>query len=120
MKERIVQPKEENEILTPEGCFILEISNSPLDEEVSITRTRVQPGVTTAFHRLRDTVERYVIIEGTGMVEVGSLPPSVVGPGDVVLIPAGTAQRIRNTGDRDLVFLCICTPRFRQEAYEEI
>jgi len=53
-------------------------------------------------------------------VEVGGLPPQDVGPGDVVLIPSSCRQRIANTGPEDLVFLAICTPRFVQQAYEEI
>ena len=46
-----------------------------------------------------------------------SIPPTEVGPGDIVLIPAGTPQRIRNPGDEDLVFYCICTPRFDESDY---
>jgi len=42
-----------------------------------------------------------------------------VGANDVVLIPPGTRQRITNMGDGDLVFLALCTPRFRVEAYHE-
>jgi mannose-6-phosphate isomerase-like protein (cupin superfamily) len=29
------------------------------------------------------------------------------------------AQRVTNTGEEDLVFLAICTPRFRPENYRE-
>ena len=29
-------------------------------------------------------------------------------------------QRIANTGDEDLIFLALCTPRFRENAYEDI
>jgi oxalate decarboxylase/phosphoglucose isomerase-like protein (cupin superfamily) len=43
-----------------------------------------------------------------------------VAPGDVVLIPPGCRQRISNVGNEDLIFLAICTPRFRDEAYEDI
>ena len=39
--------------------------------------------------------------------------------GDVVLIPAGKTQRIRNVGPDDLVFLCICTPRFEPRHYHD-
>jgi mannose-6-phosphate isomerase-like protein (cupin superfamily) len=98
----------------------LELSNSPDDPAVSIARARVAPGVTTRWHRVRDTVERYVILEGKGRVEVGEAAPQEVGPCDVVLIPPACRQRIANTGERDLVFLAICSPRFRSEAYEEI
>ena len=30
----------------------------------------------------------------------------------------GSDQRITNTGDTDLVFLCICTPRFDPQCYQ--
>ena len=64
--------------------------------------------------------ERYVILAGVGKVEVGSLPAQEVAPGDVVLIPPGSRQRIECLGAEDLVFLAICTPRFRPEAYEDL
>ncbi len=35
-------------------------------------------------------------------------------------IAPGERQRITNSGDRDLVFLAICTPRFSLDAYEDI
>ncbi|MCX5827051.1 MAG: cupin domain-containing protein [Deltaproteobacteria bacterium] len=118
MKESIIIANGKDEFFTEEGCFILEMWNTPEDGEVSIARARVGPGVTTALHRLKDTVERYVILEGTGLVEVGDLPPTEVGAGDVVIIPRSTPQRITNAGDGDLIFLCICTPRFVPEEYE--
>ena len=40
-------------------------------------------------------------------------------PVGVVLIPSSCRQRIANIGDKDLIFLAICTPRFRQEAYQD-
>ncbi len=61
-----------------------------------------------------------MILEGTGRVEVGALAAQDVGPGDVVLIPPGCRQRIASIGDRDLVFLAVCTPRFRPDAYVDI
>ena len=103
-----------------EGCFITELSNSAADPEVSIARARVPPGVTTRWHRVKNTVERYVILEGTGRVEVGTRAPEDVRPGDVVLIPRSERQRITNPGSVDLIFLAICTPRFLPEAYEDI
>jgi mannose-6-phosphate isomerase-like protein (cupin superfamily) len=108
------------EFFTPEQCYIIEVSNSPDDETVSIARARVAPGVTTHWHRVRGTAERYVILQGRGRVEVGDLSPQDVAPGDVVLIPPSIRQRIANTGSEDLVFLAICTPRFRNEAYEDL
>jgi mannose-6-phosphate isomerase-like protein (cupin superfamily) len=101
-----------------EGCYINELANDAADPAVSIARARVPAGGTTAWHRLRDTTERYVILEGRGRVEVGDLAPRDVGPDDVVVIPPGCRQRITSTADGDLVFLAICTPRFQPAAYE--
>ncbi len=103
-----------------EGCHITEWLNSPQDEAASIARARVGPACTTRWHALQDTTERYLILAGRGCVEVGELPPTEVGPGDVVLIPPGVRQRIRTVGETDLVFLAICTPRFRREAYRDL
>ncbi len=107
----------ESEFFTEEGCYTVELRNVLEDPECSIARARVEPGVKTKLHCLRETVERYVILEGVGEVEVGSEPPASVGPFDVVHIPAGVHQRIKNIGSNDLIFLCVCTPRFRPEAY---
>jgi len=103
-----------------EGCFITEWSNTPEDPAVSIARARVPPGVTTRWHRLAHTTERYAILEGTGRACVGDAEPKDVRPGDVVLVPPGCRQRISNTGKEDLVFLAVCTPRFKYDAYEEL
>jgi mannose-6-phosphate isomerase-like protein (cupin superfamily) len=118
MKAGVKKPGKE--FFTPEQCYIIEVSNGADDEAASIARARVAPGVTTHWHRVKDTAERYVILEGRGRVEVGELPPQDVKPGDVVLIPPSVRQRITNTGEKDLIFLAVCTPRFRNEAYEDL
>ena len=110
----------EKEFYFHEGCHIIEVSNSVDDPDASIACARVEPGVTTRWHRLVYTAERYVILEGKGRVEIGDHPATDVSTGDVVLIPAMTRQRISNTGNSDLVFLAICTPRFTEDVYEAL
>jgi mannose-6-phosphate isomerase-like protein (cupin superfamily) len=105
------------EFETPERCFILELFSTPDDGRVSVSQARVRPGVTTQWHSLTGTDERYVITAGIGIVEVGDDLRAPVGAGDVVLIPAGRRQRITNTGATDLLILCICTPRFQPACY---
>lgn len=112
---RRADPSQEFE--TSERCWILEVANDAGDEALSISRARVLPGVTTAWHELRDTDERYVIVGGHGRVEVEGLPSTSVQTGDVVRIPANTPQRVTNTGGDDLVFYCVCTPRFQPHCY---
>src|SRR5262249_43254835 len=109
--------KPETEFYTDERCYIVELHNRAEDQSCSIVRARVAPGVTTKSHALRGIIERYVILQGEGMVEVGDAAPVAVQPLDVVTIPADTSQRITNVGTADLIFLAVCTPRFREEAY---
>ncbi len=119
MDARIIRPDRASESPTEERCFVLESWNDESDRAVSIARARVAPGITTQLHSL-DVDERYVIVVGGGQVQVGELPPAEVAPGDVVVIPAGVPQRITNNRDEDLVFYCICTPRFRPDGYEAL
>jgi len=120
MKETIKQQNLKEEFYTSEKCYVTELSNTPEDPDVSIARARVEPGVTTRWHRLKGTYERYFIISGKGLVEVGKLPPREVTAGDIMLIPPMCRQRITNIGAEDLVFLAICSPRFSQDVYEDV
>ena len=109
-----------NEYFFVEGCYINELANSAQDPLISIARARVARNTTTHWHQLSATTERYVILEGQGAVEIGDLSPQTVSPGDVVTIPPDTRQRIANTGQSDLVFLAICTPRFETANYIDL
>jgi len=108
------------EFLTAEGCHITELCNSAADADCSIARARVEPGVTTRLHCLEGATERYIILSGRGLVRTGTQAALRVAPLDVVRIPAGAPQQISNTGSEDLVFLCICTPRFLAENYRDL
>lgn len=117
MKPEIKKASAPQEFYTPERCYITEVANDVDDEQLSIAIARVKSGVTTSWHKLNNTHERYLIISGVGEVELAELKPITVEAGDVVRIPSGTPQRITNTGERDLLFYAVCTPRFRTENY---
>jgi len=106
-----------SEFETDERCHIQEVANDAGDEMVSIARARVEPGVTTAWHKLIGISERYIIVCGQGRVEIDAMEPVEVVPGDVVRIPAGIRQRITNIGTQDLVFYAVCAPPFQQSLY---
>lgn len=107
------------EVWTDERCFITELINDDSHAGASLARCRVTPGTLTQNHSL--TVDEwYVLLEGEGMMYLGSNSPFRVCPGDTVHIPAGTAQQIRNTADVDLVFHCLCMPRFVPESYRSL
>ncbi len=117
MRPEVKKFKPASEYYFQEGCFIIELHNSLLDPQVSIARAKVLSGETTKWHKLENTWERYVIQSGVGIVEVGQEDATEVLPGDVVVIPPGERQRISNTGQEELVFLAICSPRFEAENY---
>lgn len=110
----------DTETYTEEGCHIVELHNTAMDADCSIARARLESGRTTRLHCLRGTIERYIILEGTGEVIVGDQPPQTVRELDVVNIPAGVPQSISNAAQKDLIFLCICTPRFRADIYQDL
>lgn len=116
MKPKIVKAGSLKEYSTSERCSIIENYS---DEAVSVARARVRPGATTVSHHLKDETEIYIVTRGHGKVNIGNLEPTEVAVGDVVVIPAGTSQKITNIGKTDLVFYCICTPRFTSECYCE-
>jgi mannose-6-phosphate isomerase-like protein (cupin superfamily) len=117
---RVVRNRTTREYYFREGCHITEWLNSADDENLSIARARVEPGVTTRLHSLAGITERYLILEGRGQVRVGQLPEAEVEPGDVVVIPPDQPQQITNSGSDDLIFLAICTPRFKPEFYADL
>lgn len=105
--------------LTRERCSINPLVGGGEPGEVSIALARVSPGVTTELHRLRGTDEQYLVLRGRGRMTVGERAFEIA-PGDVVLIPAGIAQRVEALGPADLEFYCVCSPQFRPECYEPL
>lgn len=101
-----------------EGCFITELHNTSEDPELSVARVRVEPGKTTVWHVLQKTNEQYLILEGFGLAQKGEDLAVELKEGDTFTIPAETKQRISNTGTSDLIFLAICTPRFKEKNYK--
>lgn len=117
MEAGVRRQSDKEEYWFEEGCFILETANDPDDEYLSVARARVKPKTATKPHLLDGVTERYIILSGTGRVEVGDDLLTDVVPGDVVRIPANTRQRIVNTGTEDLIFYVVCAPPFTRECY---
>ena len=84
----------------------------------SVAHAIVPPAESTLPHVLKNSTELYYILDGTGEMHIGTRS-APVHPGQIVLIPGGRSQYIKNTGSGDLVFLCIVTPKW-QAADEEL
>lgn len=115
----ILSPNITDEFYTEERCHILELLNdASIDPAISIAQARVEPGVTTALHTL-DGIEIYYILSGKGKVEIDGIS-NEIGSGELCHIKKGQTQRIENIGSEDLLFLCICHPRFVPESYKSL
>jgi mannose-6-phosphate isomerase-like protein (cupin superfamily) len=107
------------EFFTEERCFITEILNRSEHDGMSIARARVEPHVSTQLHKL-SVDEVYYVLEGRGEVQINNKSKQVIGKGDSILIHSGESQMITNILSVDLVFLCICSPRFIPESYTSL
>lgn len=83
----------------------------------SIAHAIVPTGESTLPHMLVKSTELYYILEGTGDMHIDG-ETATVRPGQIVLIPPGAVQYIKNTGTENLVFLCVVSPKW--QASDEI
>ena len=119
MNDPVIKARHDEEVWIRERCYIRELINHKTIPDFSLAQTRVKAGVVTELHKLQ-VKEWYVIMEGKGLVEVDGGSKTEIGPGDTVEIPAGISQRITNTGETDLLFQCVCLPRFTPDCYESL
>ncbi|MGH9172361.1 MAG: phosphomannose isomerase type II C-terminal cupin domain [Acidimicrobiales bacterium] len=84
----------------PWGSYVV------LDEEPDhkIKRLVVHPGKRLSLQVHEQRSEHWFVVKGSGVVTLDSTVADV-GPGDSVDVEVGTAHRIENTGEVDLVFV---------------
>ena len=80
----------------------------------SIAHAIVPAGEVSLPHMLEKSAELYFILGGTGDMHIDD-EHAPVREGQIVLIPPGARQYIRNTGPGDLVFLCIVAPKWQAD-----
>ena len=110
---------DDKESWTEERCFITEILNSETYSEISLAKARVESGIETQLHSLSNSNEIYYILRGVGELTIDGRTKRV-SIGDCIPINKGQSQKIRNVGEEDLEFLCICQPRFIPEDYKNL
>jgi mannose-6-phosphate isomerase-like protein (cupin superfamily) len=79
----------------------------------SIAHASLDPGQASQLHLLLSS-EVYHIVSGEGVMHIAG-EEAEVAAGDTIYVPPGAQQFIRNTGDGQLVFLCIVDPAWRAE-----
>ena len=80
----------------------------------SLAEATLGPGARTRRHYHSRTEEIYVVLDGSGRMEVGDAACEV-GAGDAILIPPGAWHQL-TAGDRGgMRFLCCCAPPYADE-----
>lgn len=88
--------------------------NEDVDINYSLAFAEVEPGKSSLPHILKTSSEAYIILEGSGIAYIDEKSQAVKS-GDLVLIPAGAKQHIKNIGTENLRFICIVSPPWKKE-----
>ena len=115
----IVNKDKLESFITKDGSRIIDIL-SPLNSSIrnqSLGEAHLEPGGITARHIHAESEEIYYIIAGAGVMYIEG-EEAQVKDGDAIIIPPGKEHRIRNTGEKELVFLCMCAPPYSHDDTE--
>ena len=107
------------EFIAGDGSVLRELlhpEKADLEIHYSLAVAKVTPAQITKLHKLK-TSEVYYILKGEGIIHIGK-ESSKVCPGCAIYIPPGSRQCIENTGDDDLVFVCIVEPAWQKKDEE--
>jgi len=96
---------------TKDGSTIRELHHTDLQ---SLAEATLEPSQVTERHYHRATEEIYVVLKGSGELEVDG-ERRHVRPGEAALIPRGAWHTIENDGNSELRFLCICVPPYSHD-----
>jgi mannose-6-phosphate isomerase-like protein (cupin superfamily) len=80
----------------------------------SLAEASLEPGQATERHYHAASEELYVLLDGSGEMEIDG-ERARVRPGDAVLIPPGARHQITASADGPLRFLCCCAPPYSHE-----
>jgi len=71
---------------------------------------RLEPGQASTRHRHRAEEELYVLLEGTGRVQIDGGEPLTLAPMDTLLVEPGSVRQLFNDTDADQLWLVVGAP----------
>ncbi|MFH1586973.1 MAG: cupin domain-containing protein [Candidatus Diapherotrites archaeon] len=104
------------EFIAGDNTVLRELFNplkDSLDLRYSLAHAILKPGQTTRNHKLK-TSEVYYLLQGNGVMYIDDKTAEVK-EGQAIYIPPKSQQRIKNSGEEDLIFLCIVDPAWKPE-----
>ncbi|MDB4142818.1 cupin domain-containing protein [Akkermansiaceae bacterium] len=106
--------RQQEPFTTKDGSIIrslLDLTNAPVKSQ-SLAEATLPIGGETERHYHKVSEELYYLLKGKGLMEIDG-EERKVGPGDAILIPAGTWHQIKAT--EPLKFLCCCAPPYQHD-----
>ena len=102
--------------VTKDGSTIRELMHPVVhgNSHLSLAEARITPGSSTFLHIHAITEEIYHITAGCGVMTLGG-EKFMIGAGDTICIPPGTAHKVENISEVELVILCCCVPAYSHE-----
>ena len=79
----------------------------------SLAQFTLESGKKSKLHKIKST-EVYYIIEGQGEIAIDNIIFKLA-KNDSIFVPPSAKQFIKNTGKKDLKFLCIVYPPWKKE-----
>lgn len=107
------------EIIAGDNCTLRELINANsanVSFGYSLAHAWVKPKSKTLPHKLKSS-ELYYILRGEGKMYIDDKIKEVE-KYDAIYIPPNAVQHIENTGNEDLVFLCIVDPAWKAKDEE--
>ena len=111
----IINLKDCAEFIAGDNTILRELlhpDKADIDLRYSLAHAVLKPGKTSQPHMLK-TSEVYYILEGEGEMSIDNETSKAI-PGQAIYIPPNSKQFIKNTGNNDLVFLCIVDPAWQK------
>ncbi len=102
--------------ITKDGSTIRELMHPAVhgNSHQSLAEARILPGSSTVLHIHEVTEEIYYIISGSGFIILGE-DKVKIDSGDTICISPGTAHKVENSAEVELVILCCCSPSYSHE-----
>ena len=97
--------------ITKDGSTIRELHHT---DSQSLAEATLAPGQSTQRHHHRVSEEIYLIMQGSGVMELDG-DTRRVGAGDAILIPPRAWHRLENDGEDDLRLMCCCAPAYSHD-----
>jgi len=107
------------EIVAGDNTLLRQLFNplkDDLDLPYSFSVGRVQMMGSTYLHRLKGS-EVYFILKGTAEFIIND-EKAVVGASQLIYVPPGASQQVKNVGSDELLFVCIVDPAWKEEDEE--